>query len=191
MTMQDRRTFLGVAAASLLPPLLPTGADAQTPAPRPPAELARHALTGPFEGFEAVLVELNIPPGRVGPGRAHRHPGPVLGYIVEGQMRFAINHEPERVLPVGGTFLADLPPGPGTARQVDGTVVARRKGPPASRGGPPPREEAGDSRSAPATDEEARRGSAQGEGGPKREGRGRPTLARWASRPRRRNTARF
>ena len=101
--MQDRRTFLGVAAASLLPPFLPTGA-AQTPAPRPPAELARHALTGPFEGFEVVLVELNIPPGRVGSGTAHRHPGPVLGYIVEGQMRFAINQEPERVLPVGGTF---------------------------------------------------------------------------------------
>ena len=103
MTTHDRRTFLGVAAASLLPPFLPTGA-AQTPAPRPPAELARHALTGPFEGFEAVLVELNIPPGRVGSGPAHRHPGPVLGYIVEGQMRFATNQEPERVLPVGGTF---------------------------------------------------------------------------------------
>jgi quercetin dioxygenase-like cupin family protein len=28
----------------------------------------------------------------------------VLGYVVEGQMRFAINKEPEKVLPVGGTF---------------------------------------------------------------------------------------
>ena len=61
MTMQDRGTFLGVAVASLLPPLLPTGSEAQTPAPRSPAELARHALAGPFEGFEMVLVELNIP----------------------------------------------------------------------------------------------------------------------------------
>jgi len=98
--MQDRRTFLGIAAASLLP----FGLDAQTPAPRPPAELARHPLTGPFEGFEVVLVELNIPPGRVAPGPGHRHPGPVLGYVVEGQMRFAINGDPEKVLPVGGTF---------------------------------------------------------------------------------------
>ena len=101
LTMQDRRTFLALAAAELQP----ISIDAQTPAPpRPVGELARHALTGPFEGFEAVLVELNIPPGRVGSGPAHRHPGPVLGYIVEGQMRFAINQEPERVLPVGGTF---------------------------------------------------------------------------------------
>ena len=102
--MQDRRTFLGIAAGSLLPAtLFPTGVDAQAPAPRPPAELARHALTGPLEGFEAVLVELNIPPGR-GSSAHHRHPGPVLGYVVEGQMRFAINSEPEKVLPVGGTF---------------------------------------------------------------------------------------
>jgi quercetin dioxygenase-like cupin family protein len=113
--MQDRRTFLGLAAASLVP--LPTGAlanvgmaiddvDAQTPtpAPRPPNELARHALSGPFEGHEVVLVELNIPPGRTSSGPGHRHPGAVLGYVVEGQMRFAINNEPEQVLPVGRTF---------------------------------------------------------------------------------------
>jgi quercetin dioxygenase-like cupin family protein len=104
--MQNRRTFIGMAAAASLLPL--TG-EAQTPAPqnaapRPPSELARHALTGPFEGFDAVLVELNIPPNRTGTGMAHRHPGPVLGYVVEGQMRFAINHEPEKVLPVGATF---------------------------------------------------------------------------------------
>jgi quercetin dioxygenase-like cupin family protein len=99
--MQDRRTFLGLAAASLLP----LGLDAQAPpaAPRAPRELARHALTGPFEGHDVVLVELNIPPGN-GAGTHHRHPGAVLGYVVEGQMRFAINNEAEKVLPVGGTF---------------------------------------------------------------------------------------
>ena len=98
--MQDRRTFLAIAAASLLP----VGIDAQTSAPRPAAELARHALTGPLEAFEVVLVELNIPPGARSSGPGHRHPGPVLGYVVEGQMRFAINNEAEKVLPVGGTF---------------------------------------------------------------------------------------
>jgi quercetin dioxygenase-like cupin family protein len=106
MDMQDRRTFIGLAAASLLP----IGLEAQTPgaqapAPRSPAaELARHALSGPFEGWDVVLVELNIPPGRNAQGPGHRHPGAVLGYIVEGQMRFAINNEPEQILPVGKTF---------------------------------------------------------------------------------------
>ena len=98
--MQDRRTFLAIAAASLLP----VGIDAQTSAPRPAAELARHALTGPLEAFEVVLVELNVAPGARSSGPGHRHPGPVLGYVVEGQMRFAIDNEAEKVLPVGGTF---------------------------------------------------------------------------------------
>jgi quercetin dioxygenase-like cupin family protein len=104
MTTQDRRTFLGLAAASLLPVALDAQtAGAQAAAPRA-GELARHALSGPFDGWEVVLVELNIPPGRTSPGPGHRHPGAVLGYIVEGQMRFAINNEPEQVLPVGKTF---------------------------------------------------------------------------------------
>ena len=76
--MQDRRTFLGIAAASLLP----LGLNAQAPAPRPPTELARHPLTGPFEGFEVVLVELNIAPGARSAG--HRHPGPEAWYVVSG-----------------------------------------------------------------------------------------------------------
>ncbi len=100
MAIQDRRTFLGIAAASLLP----VASGAQTPAPRPPAELARHALTGPLAGFEVVLVELAPQPGSRMPGPGHRHPGPVLGYVVEGQLRFAINNEPEQVVPAGGTF---------------------------------------------------------------------------------------
>jgi quercetin dioxygenase-like cupin family protein len=117
--MQDRRTFLGLAAASLLPVAL----DAQTPAPRPASELARHALTGAFDGWDVVLVELNIPPGRSNPGPGHRHPGAVLGYVVEGQMRFAINNEPEKVLPVGATFFEPL----GAVHTTNGS--ARTDGP--------------------------------------------------------------
>lgn len=103
MLMTNRRQFLGAAAATLLPISL----EAQTAAPAPPvAELARHALSGPLEGFEVVLVQLNSPPAAAtrpaGPG--HRHPGPVLAYVVEGQVRFAINNEPERVVSAGGTF---------------------------------------------------------------------------------------
>jgi quercetin dioxygenase-like cupin family protein len=104
--MQDRRTFLGIAAASLLPVGLDAQAPgAQTPAPRNRgAELARHELSGPFAGYEVVLVQLNPTPGSRSTGPGHRHPGPVLGYVVEGQMRFAINHEAEQILPEGGTF---------------------------------------------------------------------------------------
>ena len=103
--MENRRTFLGIAAASLLPFNL----DAQTPVPPRPGELARHGLTGPFEGYEAVITQVTLPAGAgraAGPG--HRHPGFVLGYVLEGQLRFAINNEPERVVPAGSTFFEPI-----------------------------------------------------------------------------------
>ena len=71
-------------------------------APRQSGELARYPLTGALEGFDAVLVELNFGPGVSAP--AHRHPGFVLGYVVDGQMRSAINHAADEIVPAGGTF---------------------------------------------------------------------------------------
>jgi len=96
--MQDRRTFLRLAAA-----LLPVSLDAQAPIPAPsaPRELARYALTGSLDGFDVVLFELNPGPGT---GRDHRHTGPVLGYVLDGQVRFGVDHGPEQVMPTGSTF---------------------------------------------------------------------------------------
>jgi quercetin dioxygenase-like cupin family protein len=113
LTMQDRRTFLGIAAAAMLPlDLEAQTAAPQTPAaPRPGGELARHALTGPFEGFEAVLTEVSLPPRQPGasaPQPGHRHSGFVVGYVLDGQLRFAINNEPERVVPAGSTFFEPI-----------------------------------------------------------------------------------
>jgi quercetin dioxygenase-like cupin family protein len=96
--MQNRRTFLRLAAA-----LLPIGVGAQVPAPAPagPRQLARHPLTGPLDGFDAVLFELKPGPGT---GRDHRHTGPVLGYVVDGQVRFGVDHGPEQIVAAGDTF---------------------------------------------------------------------------------------
>ena len=79
-------------------PLLAPG----TSGPRRSGELVRYPLTGRLEGFDAVLVELNFQPGASTP--EHRHPGPILGYVVDGQMRTAINHEADQIVPAGGTF---------------------------------------------------------------------------------------
>jgi quercetin dioxygenase-like cupin family protein len=101
--MQDRRTFLGLAAAAAA--LLPLDLDAQGQTAAPgPVELARHALSGPLDGFEVVLLQLTPRASSGTPNPGHRHPGPVLGYIAEGEMLFGINHQPPQVLPAGRTF---------------------------------------------------------------------------------------
>jgi quercetin dioxygenase-like cupin family protein len=71
-------------------------------APRRSGELARYPLTGDLQGFDAVIVEANFQPGVS--AQEHRHPGPIVGYVVEGQMKFSIDHEPETAVPAGGTF---------------------------------------------------------------------------------------
>jgi quercetin dioxygenase-like cupin family protein len=89
--------------ASTRPGPVPTS---ETSAPRRSGELARYALTGALEGFDAVLVEVNFAPGVSAP--EHRHPGSIVGYVLDGQMRFGINHEPDQIVPAGGTFFEPL-----------------------------------------------------------------------------------
>ena len=105
--MEDRRTFLALVSA-LVPASLSTLA-AQAPSsdgapPRVSSELARHTLTGPLDAFDVRLIELH--PGPAG-SREHKHSGPVLGYVLEGRVRFGVNHEPERIFGVGETFFEE------------------------------------------------------------------------------------
>src|SRR5689334_17053468 len=50
----------------------------------------------------ATVVEVTLEPGQG--GAPHRHPGPVFGYVLEGEYEHAINDEPPRVLKAGDTF---------------------------------------------------------------------------------------
>jgi quercetin dioxygenase-like cupin family protein len=104
--MSDRRTFLALAMALVPSSLITLLAQAQSAAPAAaaPRELARHSLTGPLADFDALLIELRPP---VGEGREHRHNGPVLGYVLEGKVRFGVNHEPARIVGVGETFFEE------------------------------------------------------------------------------------
>jgi quercetin dioxygenase-like cupin family protein len=49
-----------------------------------------------------TMLEVTLEPGRV--GAPHRHPGPVFGYILEGEYEWAIDDQPARTLKVGDTF---------------------------------------------------------------------------------------
>jgi quercetin dioxygenase-like cupin family protein len=55
------------------------------------------------EGAEAMTVLIELPPGDPG-APPHRHPGPVFGYMLEGEMIFELEGEPERVIRAGEAF---------------------------------------------------------------------------------------
>lgn len=99
--MNDRREFLQVAALLTLAAAQTQAADA--PASRGRGEIARYPLGGELAGKEAVLVDLIVRPGSAN-GGAHRHPGFVLGYVVEGEYVFAVDDEEHRVVRAGETF---------------------------------------------------------------------------------------
>ena len=51
---------------------------------------------------KATVVEVTLGPGQA--GEPHRHPGPVIGYVLEGEYEWAIDDNPARVLKAGETF---------------------------------------------------------------------------------------
>src|SRR3954462_5221072 len=65
-------------------------------------ELRRELLPAPFAGKEARVLEVTIPPG---PGSTpHRHPGLVMGYVLEGVLKFAIAGGPPQLVKAGEVF---------------------------------------------------------------------------------------
>ena len=50
----------------------------------------------------ATFVEVTLEPGQA--GAPHRHPGPVFGYVLEGEYEWAIDDQPAKVLKTGETF---------------------------------------------------------------------------------------
>lgn len=65
--------------------------------------LLDHVTPTISDPVEAMTVEVDLPPGD--PGAApHRHSGPVFGHVVEGELVFELEGEPERVLRAGDAF---------------------------------------------------------------------------------------
>ena len=51
---------------------------------------------------KATTVEVTLAPGQA--SAPHRHPGPVFGYVIEGEYEWAIDDNPAKVLKAGDTF---------------------------------------------------------------------------------------
>lgn len=52
---------------------------------------------------EVMTATVKLPPGDRGTP-PHRHSGPVFGYMLEGEMTFELEGEPERVIQAGEAF---------------------------------------------------------------------------------------
>ncbi|MGW5363263.1 cupin domain-containing protein [Actinopolymorpha pittospori] len=55
------------------------------------------------EGSHVMTGTVELPPGDPG-SPPHRHSGPVFGYMLEGEMIFELEGEPERVIRAGEAF---------------------------------------------------------------------------------------
>jgi quercetin dioxygenase-like cupin family protein len=66
--------------------------------------LAARDIVEKVDGKEAkaTAVEVTLEAGQA--GAPHRHPGPVLGYVIEGEYEWAIDDQPAKVLKAGETF---------------------------------------------------------------------------------------
>jgi quercetin dioxygenase-like cupin family protein len=65
--------------------------------------LLRHEPLSLPDPAEVMTVTVELPPGDPGTP-PHRHSGPVFGYLVEGELRFELEGEPERVITAGEAF---------------------------------------------------------------------------------------
>ena len=67
-------------------------------------QLSQRDIIEKLDGKETkvTVVEVTLNPGQG--GEPHRHAGPVIGYVLEGEYEWAIDDNPAKVLKVGDTF---------------------------------------------------------------------------------------
>lgn len=73
-----------------------------------------------LDGWQVTVLELTFPPGTISP--KHLHPGFVLGYVLDGQLRFRLEGEQERVLSTGEVFYE----APGSVHLSSGSASTAR-----------------------------------------------------------------
>ena len=115
----DRREFLIASMMALVAPSL----GAQQPAANPSRPVAtKDAPKVNLDGWQMTATEITIPAGAP-PGSKHRHPGFVIGYVLEGQYSFAVNDQPAKVIKAGEMFFESFD-APGEVHSTSGNASA-------------------------------------------------------------------
>ena len=111
--MNDRREFMVAKAASLI------AARSASAAPSAKPLAQKDAPKINLDGWVMTASEVSYPPGES--SGKHRHPGFVIGYVLEGQYRFAVNDEAPTVLAPGQMFFESFDT-PGQVHAVSGNA---------------------------------------------------------------------
>jgi quercetin dioxygenase-like cupin family protein len=98
-----------------------SAADAQAASPSR-AVATKDAPAVNLEGWQMSATEITIPAGAP-PGRKHRHPGFVIGYVLEGQYSFAVNDQTPKVFNAGEMFFESFDK-PGDVHSASGNASA-------------------------------------------------------------------
>jgi quercetin dioxygenase-like cupin family protein len=97
--------------------------EGQQPAANPSRPLAvKDAPAVNLEGWQMTATEVTVAAGAP-PGRKHRHPGFVIGYVFEGQYSFAVNDQPAKVVKAGEMFFESFD-APGEVHSTSGNPSA-------------------------------------------------------------------
>ena len=102
--MRRSHLALAVAAAAGIGAMTLAGGDAPDKGKPMVKPLSTTDIAEKVDGkkSKAATVEVTLGPGQA--GTPHRHPGPVFGYVLEGEYEWAIDDKPAKTLKAGDTF---------------------------------------------------------------------------------------
>ena len=102
--MKRSHLVLAVAVAAGIGAMTLAGDDAHDKGKPTVKPLSTTDIAEKVDGkkSKAATVEVTLEPGQA--GTPHRHPGPVFGYVLEGEYEWAINDQPVKKLKAGDTF---------------------------------------------------------------------------------------
>jgi quercetin dioxygenase-like cupin family protein len=98
------RTFLTVVVGIVLGIGGLTLAEQAGPPKGPVKVISEKEIAEKIDGKDskATTVEVTLEPGQS--SAPHRHPGPVFGYVLEGEYEWAVDDQPVKKLKAGDTF---------------------------------------------------------------------------------------
>jgi quercetin dioxygenase-like cupin family protein len=70
----------------------------------PAKPIAARDIVEKLDGKEAKVTFVDVTYEAGQGGQPHRHPGPVFGYVLEGEFEWAIDDQPAKVFKAGETF---------------------------------------------------------------------------------------